>query len=538
MEIELNSMNTTSDGSPVVTGDENEPKSITGLDELLEQELKEGDSVDCFIKRVGDASEDSSEFGLNYDEAPVVSNSAFYSPKEETSTDNSSSLEKEFGITLNKGKEVPFTNDADKLQGGEEEARGEMPNTTMEETDESTKEIEEKGEDDILSKHGLDSFQNQADESSVITEGTDSEVKDQIDKEHNVVEVTTKEKETGDKAHNSVEVKLPSEIPNSDTEQTEKDTNNQNAKADSATEVRKDILFLVFHPKDQVNKKNDGGQDNESKKTVQCSENSTVSGSIITSNTGPDKPINKAMFTIAGNSEAKNGKEINKSIIVKKITAKIIKNVNTGTAKPANECEVNDHTSGEESQSSTKSSDPEEKQHKPADTKEEPEKAVHNDDAVSVKISKPNIIITKKVYGHSKRSPKVLQEKQVSTTEDGEAPNMDKQDHSTTDEDKNLVLGNGVKLIPVKTKVLVSKEGKTLPGKLEVNGKKSDEHTKKGTKNFGAVKRKFEEICRISREEEDAAIEEIKKMKKETLDVLKKINAEMEKLKLVFLAGK
>lgn len=540
-------MNTTSDGSPVVTGDENEQKTISGLDELLEQELKEDDSVDCFIKRkeddsvdsfikrVGETSEDSSEFGLNYDEAPVVSNSAFYSPKEETSTDkNSSSLEKEFEVTLNKSKEVSFASAADKLQSGEETKDDTLnTNTSEEDADGCAKEMGENGKDDMLNKHGLDSVQNQGDERSKITKETDSEKTDQINKEHNIAEDTIKGKEAGNDVHVSVKVKLSSEITNGDTEQNEKDTDNQTAKSENTTEVRKDILFLVFQPKDQVSQKNDSEKDNENKETVQCSEKSTVSASITTSNTSPDNPINKTVFTIASNNEPKNAKEINKSIIVKKITAKIIKNVNTGTSKPATESEVNDHASGEENHSTTKSSELEENQqcNKLDITAEEPETGIQNEDAASEKTSKPNIIITKKVYGNSKKTPKVLQEKQVSTTEDGEAPKVDKQGASNTGEDKGLVLEDNVKLLR-KTRVFSSNEGKTSPRK------KSDECTKKPTTNFGAVKRKFEEICRISREEEDAAMEEIKKMKQESLDVLKKINAEMEKLKLVFLAGK
>ena len=56
--------------------------------------------------------------------------------------------------------------------------------------------------------------------------------------------------------------------------------------------------------------------------------------------------------------------------------------------------------------------------------------------------------------------------------------------------------------------------------------------------NVEKVKRKLEEILEKSKGEEDAAIAELQRMKKEKTDILNAITTEMEKLKAMLVKGK
>lgn len=172
------------------------------------------------------------------------------------------------------------------------------------------------------------------------------------------------------------------------------------------------------------------------------------------------------------------------------------------------ESEIN--TKSAESESSTESE--ENKQKSNESRNEETSEKVRSTPLRSNFIP-PKIILTRKVYGNAKKKPLPLQGKNVPSTK---TPNTDKEDNQNAKEDK---------------------ERKTSPQKMVLVKKVGGNCVEEKETDFAAVKRKFEEVSRISRREEEIATKEIKKMKKETLDILKKINGEMEKFKAVFLAG-
>lgn len=506
----------------------------------------------------------------------VVPDATLSSLEEGANTDkNSSTLETKLDIPNNGEKEVPvkITSDAGNLQScedvnvlgtvfestdveiaeqGKNNINDDEENEIVDKNqlepvaDQGTNKIKDVDEDDKVNKNQNDSVENRED--SLVSEEVESDLEDQNNEEHNVIEQndesneeeTNEERETAEEVHDSVEVALPSEVQSDVPKESEEAANSQDAQDENATGESKGTFNDELPPEDE---------------RTECKENATSTSTMDTSNSIFDKPVLSPVFKISSSSEAKNVKD--KPIIM---TARIIKSIsgvpskttdclvtdNTKgepivlslksfridkmsavTTKPADNCGVGDLTNTEDTVNTTKPAESEEKEHE--SKAEESPKEVQSDIAVNSNIFTPKVILARKVYGNTKKTPSSMQEKKIPSIE---ASSADTQTHHhNSGEDVNMATGAQVS---ANTTTVTVDKGKTSAKSLL--GEKSDGCCIEKRKiDFATVKRKIEEVRRIGRQDEETTINEIKRIKRETIDVLEKIDEEMKQLKTIYL---
>lgn len=638
--------------SAIIREDESEQKGIAGLNELLEQEFKEDDSVEqytiplqCFIDE-GDVRRYTSKFKLNHeDEASVVPDATLNSPEEGANIDNSSTSETELEIPNNIEKEVHGNiNDAENLQSCEENVSATaFESTDMEITDQNTNEIKDVEEDGIIDENQLERVQNKEEiqlaseeivcdvtldnpeegantdnsstleteletpnaseneapiettddagnfqsceeeyvpetaltstdvdivdqdmnkindeeEADVVNESQNDHVEnkedcpdtkevgsgltDHINQEHNVVEQikmdfseeeTNEEKEAAEEVVDSVESASQPEMPCDVPAESEEAADSQGAQDESAMEVSEGI-------NDELS--------TEDEKT-ECPENTADTDTVDTNSSVFDKPVLSPVFKISTSSEAK------KPII----TAKLMKSNSELSSKPADNCPASDKTKREQIILSLKSfrvnkgsvtiladscgvgnptnTEDTVRNTKPTESEErklgydepkteESTNEVQSDNAENSVTLTPKIIVAKKVYGNTKKKSPSVQKKSVPSPESSSSDTQTH--HHSTNEDVNME--NGVE---ADTHISIGKE--KIKAKPPLEKSSEDSCMEKREIDFTSVKRKIEEISRIRKQDEKATLSEIKKIKKETIDILEKIDEEMKQLQKIY----
>lgn len=399
--------------------------------------------------------------------------------------------------------------------------------------DEGTDEIQDVDEDDIANKNQSDSTQNREDEDSLSPEEA-GDPEDQNDGELDVMEQDNesteeepnKERETVEEGNNAVEAPVPSDMQSDVPNQGEEAANNtQDAQKENATEESRDTCNDELPPEDEK------------------SESKDTADSIF------DKPVLSPVFKLSSSSEAKSVKD--KPIIM---TARIIKS-STGVPSKATDCLVTDTSKAEafvlslrsirldktsavttkpvdnlthtkDTVGTTKPAESEVKEHESKAAGGSP-RGIQTDNVVNSNISTPKVIIASKAFGSTKETASSVQE--IPSTEASSADTQTHHNNSCED----VSMDNGVE-VSANTTTATAGKGKTL-AKSVVGETDDGACTEKRKIDFATVKRKIEEVRRIRRQDEETTINEIKRMKKETIDVLEKIDEEMKQLKTIYL---